>query len=284
MTAERERSERVDGLVFVLSVVAVAVVLGAIAGLPLAPLRLPAGLLVGLFAPGYLLLRATVGDRLRGAMRFVLAVPLTLGMAAVTGVALDATPPGVRSDALGVALCVASLVLVPIALVRGTAPALPRPSFVRASSARGSDVGGRPPRQLLPIVLLAVAFVLGLTAVGLRVADSVDSSVDPDAPIVLTGRVASAVETGRSSARARIALTLTNNALTPVKPALAVAVSPQRKGTSGARRQRVPLGPQSTRIIRLTLRVACGGAVRARLSGAGVPRRAVTLRVTCPRP
>ena len=107
---------------------AVAIVLGSIAGLPLAPLRLPAGLLVGLFVPGYVLLRATVGGRLHGTMRFVLAVPLTLGLAAITGVALDATPHGVRGDAIGVALCVATLVLVVVAVSRGTHPALPRPA------------------------------------------------------------------------------------------------------------------------------------------------------------
>ena len=99
-----------------------------IAGLPLAPLRLPAGLLVGLFVPGYVLLRATVGGRLHGTMRFVLAVPLTLGLAAITGVVLDATPLGVRGDAIGVALCVATLVLVVVAFSRGTSPALPHPA------------------------------------------------------------------------------------------------------------------------------------------------------------
>ena len=43
---------------------ATAIVLASLAGLPLEALRLPAGLIVGLFAPGYLLLRASGRPRL----------------------------------------------------------------------------------------------------------------------------------------------------------------------------------------------------------------------------
>ena len=162
--SEPDAAERVDGLVFLLSLVAVAIVLGSIAGLPLTPLRLPAGLLVGLFVPGYLLLRATVGGRLHGTMRVVLAVPLTLGLAAITGVVLDATPLGVRRDAIGVALCSATLVLVVVAIVRGTSPALPHPAGaarsilerLRISSRRAGGVRGMG-SLVVPALLIGVA-------------------------------------------------------------------------------------------------------------------------------
>jgi hypothetical protein len=287
---EPDAAERVDGLVFLLSLVAVAIVLGSIAGLPLAPLRLPAGLLVGLFVPGYLLLRATVGGRLHGTMRFVLAVPLTLGLAAITGVVLDATPLGVRGDAIGVALCVATLVLVVVAFSRGTSPALPHPagaarsilSRLRDTSDRAGGVPGV--RSLaVPALLLGLSLACALAAVGLKIADSVNGSLDPDAPIVLSGRVQAATQTGGGRAEARIALMLANNTSRTLTPLLRLAVAPPLNTESRPRRRRVSLAPGGTRIVRVTLRVACGGAVRAKLSGAGVPRRAVTLRIACTR-
>jgi hypothetical protein len=290
MRSEPGPAERLDGLVFLLSLAAVAIVLGSIAGLPLGPSRLPAGLLVGLFAPGYLLLRATVGDRLRGTMRFVLAVPLTLGLAAITGVMLDATPHGVRGDAIGVALCVASLVLVAVAFSRRSSPVLPHPagaarSIVERLRVSSYRAGGarREPSPVVPSLLLGVLLAFGLAAVGLKIADSVNGSLDPDATIVLTGRVQAATQTGGARAEARIALTLANKTSRTVTPLLRLAVAPPLNTEIRPRRRRVSLEPRSTRIVRVTLRVACGGAVRANLSGAGVPRRAVTLRIACAR-
>ena len=51
----------------------------ALAGLPIEPLQVPAGLLVGLFAPGYLLLRATVGARMKSTLRLILPAPAHAG-------------------------------------------------------------------------------------------------------------------------------------------------------------------------------------------------------------
>jgi hypothetical protein len=285
--SESDAGECVDGLVFLLSLVAVAIVLGSIAGLPLTPLRLPAGLLVGLFAPGYLLLRATVGGRVHGAKRFVLAVPLTLGLAAISGVVLDATPLGVRGEAIGVALCGATLVLVAVTLWRGTSPVLPRPANVVPlilDRVRVSSRRARVGRSLIvPSLLLMVSLAGALAAVALKIADSVDSSRDADAPLVLTGRLQSATQTGGARADARIALTFVNNAPRNVTPLLRLAVIPLADGISRPRQRRIPLEPRTTRTIRVTLRAACGGAVRARLSGRGVARREVKLRISCPR-
>ena len=285
--SDTDATERVDGLVFLLSLVAVAIVLGSIAGLPLGPLRLPAGLLVGLFAPGYLLLRATVGGRLHGTLRFVLAVPLTLGLAAITGVVLDATPIGVRGEAIGVALCGVSLVLVAFTLWRGTSPVLPRPADVaslildriRVSSRRAGGWSS----LIVPSLLVAFSLTGALAAVALKIDDSVDAPRDADASLVLTGRVQSATQTGGARAEARIALTLANNEPRNVTPLLRLSVAPLADGTSRPRQRRVPLEPRSKRIIRVTLRVACGGVVRAKLSGRRVARREVTLRITCAR-
>ena len=120
-----------------------------------------------------------------------------------------------------------------------------------------------------------------LAAVGLKIADSVNGSLDPDAPIVLTGRVQAATRTGAARAKARIELMLANNTSRTVTPLLRLAVAPPLNTES--RRRRLSLEPRSTRTVRVTLRVACGAAVRAELSGAGVPRRAVTLRIACTR-
>ena len=49
---------------------------------------------------------------------------------------------------------------------------------------------------VVPALLIGVALASALAAVGLKIADSVDGSLDPDAPIVLTGRVKAATQTG----------------------------------------------------------------------------------------
>ena len=237
MRFESDAAERVDGLVFLLSLVAVAIVLGSIAGLPLAPLRLPAGLLVGLFVPGYVLLRATVGGRLHGTMRFVLAVPLTLGLAAITGVVLDTTPLGVRGDAIG---------------WRCASP----PWCWSSSPFARHEPGAPPPRRCGAIYSWSPSRLAGSIAPeasgrcahwsfrpsssesrwsarwlpsGLKIAASVDGSLDPDAPIVLTGRVQAATQTGGGRAVSRIALTLANNRPRPGEGAAARGRHPGRR-------------------------------------------------------
>ena len=94
------QAERNDALAFLVSLTAVAIV-RALAGLPIEPLQVPAGLLVGLFAPGYLLLRATVGARMKSTLRLILPLPLTLALAALCGVLVEATPNGVNGQATG---------------------------------------------------------------------------------------------------------------------------------------------------------------------------------------
>ena len=133
------------------------------------------------------------------------------------------------------------------------------------------------------ILLIAVSFTCALAAVGLKIADSVGGSRDADAPLVLTGRVQSATKTGGGRAEARIALTLVNHESREVTALLRLAVAPPANGTSTPTQRHVRLAPRSTRIIRRTVRVACRGSVRARLSGRGVARREVRLRIPCAR-
>ncbi len=120
----------------------------ALAGLPIEPLQVPAGLLVGLFAPGYLLLRATVGARMKSTLRLILPLPLTLALAALCGVLVEATPNGVNGQATGLALCLCSVVLALVAIRRGTQPVTWtstdfRPTAAEVLRAHRSGAAGR---------------------------------------------------------------------------------------------------------------------------------------------
>jgi hypothetical protein len=198
-------------------------------------------------------------------------------------VALDATPDGVHGEALGLVLCIASLVLGVVAIARGARPA----GFGagRGYSLRELVHGPRPRSPVrpqsrrVPQLLLGLAVMLALVALGLRIARSVDESPDTEARLVLSGRVEEVMRIGRRAATARVALSVTNNEQRILRPLLSIAVEPAA-GAPRAERV-VPVRPAATRVMRLELRVRCGGAVHATLSGDRVPQRRVALRISC---
>ena len=284
------QADRNDGLAFVASIGATTIVLGWIAGLPLEALRLPAGLLVGLFAPGYLLLRASGAPRVRGPLRFVLPVPLTLAMAALLGVILDQTSGGLRGSALGLTLCACSLALALIAFIRGTHPVTLRARDMRPSLV---DVLRRPfrasrrerPTSDLPPVAADLALnasvLLALAVAGLCVSRSIDLSTERTGSVALTGRVQAAVQPRDGMVRADVELTVENDRPGTIKGDLRIAVEPAAPETPDVERKlTVPAG--STSRVAIPVRVPCEGAVRATLAHPTGARRTVRLRVRCP--
>ena len=211
------QADRNDGLAFVASIGATAIVLGGIAGLPLGALRLPAGLLVGLFAPGYLLLRASGAAPARGALRFVLPVPLTLAMAAVLGVVLDQTSDGLRGSALGVTLCACSLGLALTVFVKGTHPVTFRARDMRPSLVDVLRGPLRPSRDAAtdgpPVaadLALSACVLLALAVAGIWVSRSIDLSTDRTGSVALTGRIQAAAQPRDGTVRADVELTVEN--------------------------------------------------------------------------
>jgi hypothetical protein len=281
------QADRHDGLAFVASIGATAIVLGWIAGLPFGALRLPAGLFVGLFAPGYLLLRASVGPGLEGSLRFVLPVPLTLAMAAVFGVALDQTSDGLSGNALGVTLCACSLGLAVIAFIRGTHPLTFRTRDLRPSLLDVLRGPFRPPRgatgDLPPIaadLALSAAVLLALAVAGLWVSRSIDLSTDRTGSVALTGRVQTAAQPRDGIVRAGVELTVVNDRPGPITGILRIAVEPVKPGAHGYE-QRLTVPASATSRVAVSLPVPCEGAVRATMTHTNGPRRAVRLRVRC---
>jgi hypothetical protein len=276
-----------DGLAFVASIVAAAIVLGWIAGLPLEALRLPAGLLVGLFAPGYLLLRASGASRVRGPMRFVLPVPLTLAMAAVLGVILDQTSEGLHGSALGLTLCAGSLGLALIAFVRGTHPVTLRARDMRPSLVdvlRGPLRPSRHATSDLPPVAadlaLTASVLLALAVAGLWMSRSIDLSTDRTGSVALTGRVQTAAHPRDGLVRADVELSVENDRPGPIKGDLRVAVEPAGRWSRPFHQPlAVPAGATSR--VAVPLRLPCEGAIRATLSHPSGVRRLVRLRVHC---
>jgi Protein of unknown function (DUF1616) len=281
------QANRNDGLAFVASIGATATVLGWIAGLPFEALRLPAGLFVGLFAPGYLLLRASVGPRVEGALRFVLPVPLTLAMAAVFGVALDQTSHGVRENALGVSLCVFSLGLAVVAFIRGTHPVTFRARDMRPSLLDVLRGPLRPPRyataDLPPIasdLAISASVLVALAAAGLWISRSIDLSTDRVGSVALTGRVQAAAQPRDGMVRAGVELTVENDRPGPITGILRIAVEPA--GQARKFEQRLTVPANATSRVAVSLAMPCEGAVRATLSHPSGAGRAVRLRVRCP--
>jgi hypothetical protein len=281
------QEDRNDGLAFVASVGATAIVLGCIAGLPLEVLRPPAGLLVGLFAPGYLLLRASGSPAVAGMLRFVLAVPLTLAMAAVLGVVLEQTSEGLRGSALGLALCVCSLGLALIAFVRGTHPVTLGARDMRPSLADVLRSPLRPSRHATsdqpPVaadLALSASLLLALAVAGIWMSRSIDLSSARTGSVALTGRVQSAAKPRDGIVRADVELTVVNDRPGPITGHLRIGVEPAGRGTRGFD-ERLTVAPGATRRVAVPLRLACGSAVLATLSHPSGVRRMVRLRVRC---
>ena len=281
------QADRNDGLAFVASIGATAIVLGWIAGLPLEALRLPAGLLVGLFAPGYLLLRASGAPPVRGTLRFVLPVPLTLAMAAVLGVVLDQTSEGLRGSALGLTLCACSLGLALIAFIRGRHPVTLRARDMRPSLADVLQAPLRPSRHATsdrpPVaadLALNAAVFLALVVAGLWMSRSIDLSTGRTGSVALTGRVQAATQPRDGMVRADVELTVENDRPGPIRGDLRIAVEPAGRGTRGFD-QPLTVPPGATSRVAVSLRLPCEGAVRATLSNPSGARRVVRLRVRC---
>jgi hypothetical protein len=280
------QSERSDGLAFAASIGATAVVLGWTVGLPLEVLRLPAGLVVGLFAPGYLLLRASGAPRVKGVLRFVLPVPLTLAMAAVVGVVLNTTSGGLRGSTLGLTMCACSLGLAVIASIRGKHPVTLSARDGRPSLVDLLRIPLRPARHLTsdppPFgadLALSASVVLALAAAGLAVSRSIDLSPGPTGSVALTGRIQSAAERN-GIARADIEVTVENSRPGTISGDLRIGVEPAVRGARGFHKT-VTVGPGATSRFAVSLRVPCESAVRATLSRPGGVRRLVKLRVRC---
>ena len=276
-----------DGLAFVASIGATALVLGSIAGLPLEALRLPAGLVVGLFAPGYLLLRAS-GPRVMGAVRFVLPVPLTLAMAAVLGVALDQTSAGLRGSTLGLTLCVCSLGLAVIVFIKGAHPVTlgardMRPSLVDVllSPLRPSRRAGSDPPPVAADLAFSVSVLLALAVVGMVMSRSIDMSHDSTADVALTGSIQSASEPRDGIVSARVELAVKNDRPGPITGDVRIGVEPPASGATREVARTLTVPANGTWRVVVSLRLPCEGAVQATLSHPSGVRRMVMLRVHC---
>jgi hypothetical protein len=276
-----------DGLAYVVSLAAIAVVLALALGLPFEVLQLPAGLLAGFFAPGYLLLRASVGPHMRGAMRFVLPVPLTLALAVVVGVFVEPTEQGVRGDALAVAVCLVSVGLAAICFVRGTHPVTlaardMRPSLldVLRGAFRGERTATANGPPLAADLALSASVILALAVAGLWVSRSIDVSSADVGSVALGGRLqASAPSNGLVPAVAE--LTVENHRSRQTEGNLRITVEPRSPGMRPIDRGVIVPAASTTRAA-VRVRVPCNGSVRVTFSNPRGARRALRLRVSCP--
>lgn len=145
------------------SLMCVGVVLGAEAGLPLALPRIPAGVFVAFFVPGYAALLALNGAGRAGKFtlmqHLVLSIPLSFAFAVIAGVLLNDTPLGVRPLPSILITCFVSLLLLFVAWWRARAG-----GSVTTRSAGGSAVGTRR-RALNAAEQVLLSVLLGALAV-----------------------------------------------------------------------------------------------------------------------
>ncbi|MCW2783353.1 MAG: hypothetical protein JWR35_3804 [Marmoricola sp.] len=261
----------VPSLVVILAYLALmaVVVLGA-AGLGIGPVRGPLGLLVGLVAPGWLLLGATAGQRLGAGHAAALTVPLSLAICALSGTVLTLAGVKLTTLSLTLVVCAISLACLLLAMVRG--------KVVPPLAARWPPAAGP---WLTPRTAMAgglVIAIVGMGAATVRQIVSINDAARASTPFVaLTGELQQATPIA-GGVRVRVAFTTINSQPRAIRPRLEISVLP---GTEAAPRRTLTIGPGGQASVHGTLVARCGDEVVAHLSGDGVPGRTSTLRVAC---
>lgn len=113
---------RVPALPFAVAVAALLVLLDVI-GLRIPPVRVAAGLFLVAWAPGAALLELARPRFLAPSARAVIAVPISLSLAAVIGVVLDRTPIGIQPAPMAIAALCLTAAMLAVAWWRGRSDA-----------------------------------------------------------------------------------------------------------------------------------------------------------------
>jgi uncharacterized membrane protein len=137
------RRSRPDLLIATL--VAASVLLLGAAGLPVGPLRAAAGLFLVAFAPGAAFLAMLRPDPLSTVARTVLAIPVSLALATLAGIALDHTSWGVQPMSLAIALLGLTAVLFALGAARRGRLAPPQRVVDAGPLAEAKPVAGAGP-------------------------------------------------------------------------------------------------------------------------------------------
>jgi hypothetical protein len=249
-----------------------AVVIAGAAGVDVGPLRAPVGVLVGLVAPGWLLLRATVGQHLSSGHAAALTVPMSLAICALSGTVLTFASVKLTMLSLTLVVCAISLACLVAATVRRTV--VPSPA-VRPPSVQSL--------RLTPRTAVAGGLVIAILAMGVSIVRqivSVDDAARASTPFVaLTGKLQQATPIA-GGVRVRVAFTTINSQPRAIRPRLEISVLP---GEATPLRRTLTIGPEDQASVHEVLVARCGDEVVANLSGDGVPGRTSTLRIACAR-
>jgi len=247
-----------------------AVVVAGAAGLDVGPLRVPFGLLAGLVGPGWLLLRATVGQRLGSGHAAALTVPLSLAICALSGTVLTLASIKLTTLSLTLVVSAISLACLLVAAVRRT---VVPPLAVRWPPAESL--------RLTPSTAMAGGLAIAILAMGASTAHQVvrvDDAARASTPFVaLTGELQQATPIA-GGVRVRVAFTTINSQPRAIRPRLEISVLP---GGVAPLRRTLTIGSGGRASVQEALVARCGDEVVANLSGDGVPGRTSTLRIAC---
>jgi hypothetical protein len=251
-------------------ILAATALFAAVAGLDLEIVRIALGVFAGLVAPGWLLLRATVGRRLGSGYAAALTVPMSLAICALSGTLLALAGVKLTPLSLALVVCAVSLACLPVAIARGTAlpPVTPRLPAMRRlrPTPRTAMAGG-----------LAIA-ILGVAASTVQQIVRAGDAARASTPYVaLTGKLerTSPVAGG---AGVRVAFTVVNSQPRAIRPRLEIAVA---SGAVPPFAQTLAIGPGGQASVRRDFAAPCGDEAVATLTGDGAPPRRSTLRIPC---
>lgn len=275
-------------------VIAAILALLGILGVPLGPVRIAAGILTILFAPGYALIMIIQPRQIATLARAIFSIPLSLALAIAWGIILNRSPFGVYPVSLAAGLAILALALFIAAAILGRS-GVPNPVEINRERRWRSAIGGRRQRnrQPLPIRLL-VASVLTLTLLGVWAGAGLYLG-SRDVPTHFTEfYLVSATPIGQGAATLRFGIRNNEGATkrylirampdaTPDQPANGTP-TPTTTKPKGSVEREVSVGDGMEETVEIQLALTCGDSVEATLHVAGDGSANVAYRTVRTRP
>lgn len=286
--------------------VSTAIVIASLFGLPVGLLRIPAGLVVAFFAPGYAVLWLSGFSRVPGGMNHVVfSMPASLAISVLVGVVLNVSPLGVRLASMGPTLAVLTLILLAAALYRsqiGTPTGQGAAPQEAPRSLASHAVPSRPvtpmPAQASPgsrgrmssWVVVAIALLLGASAAaavwtGYGIVTASQDIPMPFTEFYLGNTPDFPQEAGRRS-DVTLALGVNNQETRVMTYTVQVFIEPWAGGTLAAGEQTIRVEAGETWMGTFPVLVACGDSLAAQLlvPGQSAAYRSVRVRSNCDPP
>jgi uncharacterized membrane protein len=260
-------------------VCSIAVVFAAQAGAPPGWVRLPAGVVFALFAPGYACLRVARRARLSATSRLILTVPLSFAVDIVVCLILNATPYGIRPGPIVLSLGAATLGLLAVGWCLGAHPsgmADRRRTAALLSYLRASSI-----KELAAVAFLLVALIGAAGWASYGIVRASRDIAQPFTALYVKGVALETPHRGWQAATLRLGVTNRENGARRYSVWLVAHSTHHSPRVAHIWTLAVPRDQSRERAVRV--RMACGGYVKVSLfvPPRSAVYRAVLVRSTC---